>query len=33
MMEAVCTFETSVYFNGLHGAISQKYVIFILAAV
>jgi hypothetical protein len=33
MMEAVSTSETLVYFNRLHGAISQKAVIFTLAIV
>jgi hypothetical protein len=33
MMEAVSTPETSVNFYETHGAISQKTVIFILAAV
>jgi hypothetical protein len=29
MMEAVRTTETSVYFNGLHGYVSQKDLIFV----
>jgi hypothetical protein len=33
MMEAVRTCGMSVYFRRLHGAISQKAIIFILAAV
>jgi hypothetical protein len=33
MMEAVSTSETSVNFYQIHGATSQKTIIFILAAV
>jgi hypothetical protein len=33
MMEAVHTFETSAYAMRLHGTISQKALIFILATV
>jgi hypothetical protein len=33
MMEAVCTTETSVYYNETSGAISQKALIFVLDAV
>jgi hypothetical protein len=33
MMEAVSTSETSAYLTRLHGAISQKAVVSILAAV
>jgi hypothetical protein len=33
MMEAVSTSETSVNFYQIHGATSQKTVLFILAAV
>jgi hypothetical protein len=33
MVEAIHTTETSLDFNDKHGAISQKAVIFILAAV
>jgi hypothetical protein len=33
MMEAVCNSETSVYFYGIHGAISENAVIFIVVVV
>jgi hypothetical protein len=32
-MEAICSSEMSVDFNGLHGVISQKMVLFITTAV
>jgi hypothetical protein len=32
-MEAICSCETSLTFNGLHGVISQKMVFFITATV
>jgi hypothetical protein len=32
-MEAICSSETSVDVNGLHGVISQKIVLFITTAV